>query len=130
MAKRLTLDSLTGFIFVTPSNEVESVPTVENASLSALSKFEMEQMGLVPQNEVSICFVPGDPPDRIVDSELTESRDVRAQTVPGSVVFPSSSVVAIPSVAVALDSIRFVLSIGSLRSVALSSIILIFLYGS
>ena len=82
MVKQLTVGSLTGFIFVAPSKEVERVPTVEIASLSTLSKLEIEPMGLVPQNEVSICFVPGDPPERIVDSELTESRDACLQTVP------------------------------------------------
>ena len=90
----------------------------------------MEPMGLAPQNDVSICFVPGEPPERIVDSELTELRDVWPPTAPESEGFPTSVVAAIApptAAAAAPDDNRLVLSIGSLRSVALASIMRIFL---
>ena len=88
-------------------------------------------MGLAPQNDVSICFVPGEPPERIVDSELTELRDVRPPTASKSEGFPTFVVAAIaPATAAAPDDNRLVLSIGSLRSVALASIMRIFLCGS
>lgn len=122
-----------GIITEASSKALDSIPALAPASLSPLSKLEIEPMGLAPQNDVSICFVPGEPPERIVDSELTELLDVRPPMAPGSAVFPTSTVAAIAPAAAAAaapDDNRLVLSIGSLKSEALASIMRIFRCGS
>ena len=90
---------------------------------SPMSKLEVGGIGLGPQNDVSICFVPGEPPDRIVESELMEPLEALPAATAADEAWSSDAAAARPSAGM-LAEIRLVRSIGSRKSVALASIIL------